>query len=917
MTYARLHKKYEAITVLGKNFGYIFTTSVLVLSAFTTAVAQEVSLKNSGDTCTSAGDPASVATEGAIRYNAASNKFEVCDDANAWVDFATYSGSGGGGLWSQNGSEIYYNTANVGIGITDPAATLHVNSTGNTSMELSSSFSNGYAGIFIDTTGDSSTGRITFQKAGVTDGIIRYDHAATSAAKQMIFDVGGGNAEMVIKGYDGNVGVGTTNPAAKVHIDQDANADGLTITGGGGGKNLLALTRDVGGAGSITFDVGSNDPKMTMDNGTANGEWTVGVGDSAADKFMIALGDGDLYTSEFFTIDASGNVSITGNLNVDGSLSGSGLWSVSTTDVYRSSGSVGIGTDSPDSKFHVLNSGTAGVSNVSSLAAFQNDGTTGSDAIISLISGISGQAGLIMGDSNNGSVGRLFYDNSDNSMQFLTAFTERMRINSDGNVGIGTTSPSATLHLIGASGALTSSWIGAPAGAQLVVHNNGVIGQGAGIQLLGGTSGISSVHFGDSGNGVQGGIHYDHSAESMSFEVGFDTALYLVPHTDAIGRVGVGTNSPESLLHVESTGSTELTIEGGGSGYHNGAVVLKATNGTNVRALGTYAHDAGGDTEWFWGRPYNSGGGSDRFVVNRQASVASHAVDTAVYNDAFLTILNDGRMGVGLDSPSYALDVSETGTVATRITAINGGYNDFTEVLNTAWSNLVVKGNNNGYSGLTIATPNSGAQVGAVAFGDEANGAPGYIAYGHSSDVMQLATNGNIFMTADSSGNVGIGTTGPNEELHVNKTNVGGNTVIRVENPDTTSGSLADFYALSGSTYLRNIAYGSGAAYTISNRAYTIGVYADYPMYFRTNTTDRMVILGNGNVGIGTMSPSSTLHVPDGSYAQFADFNAGAPPSADCDADNERGRMSIDTTNNRLYICMGASRGWDYTALTD
>jgi len=33
---------------------------------------------------------------------------------------------GGGSLWQQNGNEIYYDTDNVGIGVTDPQATLHV-----------------------------------------------------------------------------------------------------------------------------------------------------------------------------------------------------------------------------------------------------------------------------------------------------------------------------------------------------------------------------------------------------------------------------------------------------------------------------------------------------------------------------------------------------------------------------------------------------------------------------------------------------------------------------------------------------------------------------------------------------------------------------------------------------------------------
>jgi hypothetical protein len=29
------------------------------------------------------------------------------------------------------------------------------------------------------------------------------------------------------------------------------------------------------------------------------------------------------------------------------------------------------------------------------------------------------------------------------------------------------------------------------------------------------------------------------------------------------------------------------------------------------------------------------------------------------------------------------------------------------------------------------------------------------------------------------------------------------------------------------------------------------------------------------------------------------------------------GSVGIDTTNNRLYVCNGATRGWDYTALTN
>lgn len=72
-----------------------------------------------------------------------------------------------------------------------------------------------------------------------------------------------------------------------------------------------------------------------------------------------------------------------------------------------------------------------------------------------------------------------------------------------------------------------------------------------------------------------------------------------------------------------------------------------------------------------------------------------------------------------------------------------------------------------------------------------------------------------------------------------------------------------------------------------------------------------------GNVGVGATSADSLLTVDGSGYLQFKHSQAGAPPAADCDANSERGRMSINTSNNRLYICNGATRGWDYVSLTN
>lgn len=124
---------------------------------------------------------------------------------------------------------------------------------------------------------------------------------------------------------------------------------------------------------------------------------------------------------------------------------------------------------------------------------------------------------------------------------------------------------------------------------------------------------------------------------------------------------------------------------------------------------------------------------------------------------------------------------------------------------------------------------------------------------------------------------------------------------------------------VSGNIILGDYGQSSGTGGTLDIFDITwLSFYPDRIYTLNGLRSDGEIIVETGKVGIGmSFNPQSALHVADGKYAQFEDNNAGAPPAADCDSDTERGRMSIDTTNNRLYICNGATRGWDYIPLTD
>jgi hypothetical protein len=83
-----------------------------------------------------------------------------------------------------------------------------------------------------------------------------------------------------------------------------------------------------------------------------------------------------------------------------------------------SDGRLGIGTTSPNYPLNVQGSG---------------------DTYVGITGGTSNVAGLLLGDADNKSIGRVSYGNSDNSLQFWANTAERMRINSTGDLLIGTT----------------------------------------------------------------------------------------------------------------------------------------------------------------------------------------------------------------------------------------------------------------------------------------------------------------------------------------------------------------------------------------------------------------------------------------------------------------------------------------------
>ncbi|NDG53249.1 MAG: tail fiber domain-containing protein [Flavobacteriia bacterium] len=296
---------------------------------------------------------------------------------------------------------------------------------------------------------------------------------------------------------------------------------------------------------------------------------------------------------------------------------------------------------------------------------------------------------------------------------------ERMRIDSDGNVGIGTTNPFAKLHLQG-SKAVAS----ADVEDQLIFHR----GFNSGVQ----DTRFGALSFGTSGNlGHAGRLDFKLSSSyatpgSVPTNLGDVTTVMTL---DGSGKVGIGTTNPFGKLHV-------VANETYADPYNyrvNPAVKIRNDAQLEPTVLSMEGENSLG-SNMYGNIIWNS--------LNSQLE-SYFAINADIRDANHLVIRGDGNVGIGTTDPVNILHIhgdssDENGDVALRIQNPNSG--------TTTTSSIRFTNTTSTFDHAAIVATREGSHpnLGSLQFYTNQN-----------------SNSGTPAMTIDSVSNVGIGTTDP------------------------------------------------------------------------------------------------------------------------------------------------------------
>ena len=655
-----------------------------------------------------------------------------------------------------------YFSGNVGITTSSPSAPLHIYQLSNSGLKFSRASHDD-----IDL---SLEGGDRFVISNTTDGL---------DIMSMLYDTG-------------NVGIGTTSPATKLHIGTSSTS-------------------------------GTTTEEFRIQSGTSSGNGGTAIANLVTGAFGtsgIYFGNQSTYTSQdaYLQYADSNNattLNFSSSLNLESGSSGSRMY-------INSSGNVGIGTTSPGYKLDVSGSFRAtDESTFTSNLLFPDNSRIKlgnsedlqiyHDGTGSYIRQASGTGDLIIEQaiddkdiifkSDNGSGGLATYLTLDGS-------TTHAYFSNPGNVGIGTTSPQATLHI--SKGSNDSPTVMRIENVDTTIETNQEVNT---IQFY-------SNDASSSGTGITSKIAQ--VAENPGNLYGLSFYTYALGLSEALriknnGNIGIGTPSPQTKLHV-ANGTLRTWMPTSGT-----TAIFESTS--NNRSFVTIT--GANESELWFGDATTQAKGRVRYENN------NNMMEFWTGENARMYITSAGNVGIGTDNPGAKLHVS--------------GSQQFILIESTANSDATYR------SKTPLGYYGSGTGIGS------ATNCWNVYDFNAGSERMRIS----------SSGNVGINTTNPNQKLTIRgndnyvateQTNYawGGTNTIGVRMGTDATAGLLDFRRWTGTSAIHGTAL---ITQKNSDGGYGLDFRVDTKTSNTVATTSRMFLSQSGEVGIGTTSPQRKFHV--------------------------------------------------------
>ena len=423
--------------------------------------------------------------------------------------------------------------------------------------------------------------------------------------------------------------------------------------------------------------------------------------------------------------------------------------------------------------------------------------------------------------------GNAYIQNRENGFLSLqTNGTEKMRILSTGEVGIGTATPLHNLQVSSAGNAeIQTQRVG---GTGVLIQSQAAVG----------VIGTNTNH---------------------RLDLKTNSTTYMTITTS--GDVGIGTVTPDEKLHILDTTGANIILNSNAVAANSGVYMSEGADATPTQN-GAYAYYDGTNNEFRIAT--GAAALADRLAIARDTGAvqlneygAGTFTGTATYD---LSVDVNGNI---IESPHGSGTITGSGTAtrvaffdtATSITSTSASATDL------YWDNV------NTHLGIGTDSPGSynsaarqlvavsagdagvsiiggTASTSSVLFGDGTGGTAAYrgsIRYDHATDDLYIATGATEKMRILDTGEVGIGVT-PTALLQV------------------TGGKSGDWAGRFENTH----ATGYGVLAKIAGTT-----LSDLIFQARTGATNVMTVTGIGKVGIGTDAPNNTLDVVSTTGPQF------------------------------------------------